>query len=101
VLDHAKLKDFAPGEGVAAGAYRAEFDEDGWIEVPVPGDVHRTLTEAGRIEDPFYDRNEGGYAWITRFSDNYFDLETGEERTISVTNAKRSPKPEMVEVRWR
>jgi beta-mannosidase len=64
VLDRAKLKDFAPGGGVAAGAFGERFEEDGWIEVPVPGDVHRALLAAGRIEDPFYDRNEGKCAWI-------------------------------------
>ena len=37
----------------------------------------------------------------TRFSDNFFDLEPGEERTIYVTNAKRPLSPEMVKVRWR
>jgi len=37
----------------------------------------------------------------TRFSDNYFDLEPGEERSIAVTNVARSLRPEMVRVRWR
>jgi beta-mannosidase len=60
----AKLKDFVPGEGVAAGAFEERFDDDGWIEIPVPGDVHGALLAAGRIEDPFYDRNEGRCAWI-------------------------------------
>ena len=64
MLDLAKLKDFAPGEGVAAGAFEERFDDSGWIEVPVPGDVHRALLAAGRIEDPFYDRNEEKCAWI-------------------------------------
>jgi beta-mannosidase len=64
VFDHARLKDFAPGEGVLAGAFEECFEEEGWIPVPVPGDVHRALLEAGRIEDPFYDRNEDKCAWI-------------------------------------
>jgi hypothetical protein len=37
----------------------------------------------------------------TRFSDNYFDLKLGEERTISVTNPGVTLRPEAVEVRWR
>jgi beta-mannosidase len=37
----------------------------------------------------------------TRFSDNYFDLEPGQERTISVTNDKRALKAENIKVRWR
>jgi beta-mannosidase len=60
----AKLKDFAPGEGVAAGAFAERFDHSGWIDVPVPGDVHRALVAAGRIEDPFYERNEEKCAWV-------------------------------------
>ena len=37
----------------------------------------------------------------TRYSNNYFDLEPGQERTLSVTNEKRSLKAENVTVRWR
>ncbi|MDQ3590476.1 MAG: glycoside hydrolase family 2 protein [Actinomycetota bacterium] len=60
----AKLKDCAPGEGVAAGASAERFDTSGWIDVPVPGDVHRALMAAGHLEDPFYDRNEKKCAWM-------------------------------------
>ena len=34
MLDHAKLGDFAPGEGVAAGAFKRGFDDGGWLDVP-------------------------------------------------------------------
>jgi beta-mannosidase len=64
VFDHATLKDFAPGEGIEAGAFEESFEEEGWIPIPIPGDVHRALLDAGRIEDPFYDRNEDKCAWI-------------------------------------
>ena len=64
MLGRAWLKDFAPGEGVRAGAFQERFDEEGWIPGSVPGDVHRALLEAGRIENPFYDRNEDWCAWI-------------------------------------
>jgi hypothetical protein len=60
----ARLKDFAPGEGVVAGAFRERLDERAWIPVPVPGDVHRALLDAGRIEDLFFDRNEDRCTWI-------------------------------------
>jgi beta-mannosidase len=53
----AEVLDFAPGEG---SADRGE----GWIPVDVPGDVHTALVAAGRIEDPFYDRNEDACAWM-------------------------------------
>ena len=64
MLDSGKLMDFAPGGGVAAGAFAERFDSGGWIDVPVPGDVHRALIAAGRVEDPFYDRNEGKCVWM-------------------------------------
>src|SRR5215207_1424293 len=64
MFDHARLKDFAPGEGVQSGAFEESFEEEGWIPIPVPGDVHRALLDAGRIDDPFYDRNEEECAWI-------------------------------------
>jgi beta-mannosidase len=37
----------------------------------------------------------------TGFSDNYFDLEPGEERTIIVTNNARALSAENVKVGWR
>jgi len=64
VFDQARLRGFAPGEGVRAGVFRESFEEEGWIPIPVPGDVHTALLSAGRIEDPFYDRNEEKCAWI-------------------------------------
>jgi beta-mannosidase len=36
----------------------------------------------------------------TRFSDNYFDLAAGEERTIVVTNELAPLAPEALHVRW-
>ncbi|MDQ4127420.1 MAG: glycoside hydrolase family 2 protein, partial [Actinomycetota bacterium] len=38
---------------------------------------------------------------VTRFSDNFFDLEPGEERAIVVANARRHLTPGMVKVGWR
>jgi beta-mannosidase len=64
VFDLWQLKDFAPGEGVTHGAFAEQFDTRGWIDIRVPGDVHQALIEAGRIEDPFYDRNEDTCAWM-------------------------------------
>jgi beta-mannosidase len=59
-----KLNDFAPGEGLDAGAFQVSFDDNAWLPVDVPGGVHPALIAAGRIEDPFYDRNEEQCAWI-------------------------------------
>ncbi|MFN8447638.1 MAG: glycoside hydrolase family 2 protein [Anaerolineae bacterium] len=64
MFENWKLADFAPGEGVTAGAYTEAFDDREWIPVAVPGDVHSALIAAGRISDPFYDRNEPDCAWV-------------------------------------
>lgn len=64
MFDHWRLKDFAPGGGEALGAFAHQFDTDDWIDVAVPGDVHRALIDAGRIADPFYNRNELDCSWI-------------------------------------
>ncbi len=59
-----KLQDFAPGEGLAAGAHRPDCPDDAWIPVNVPGDVHTALIAASRIEDPFVGTNESACAWV-------------------------------------
>ena len=64
MFDLWKLKDFAPGEGYTRKAFAEQFATDDWIDITAPGDVHQTLIESGRIEDPFYDRNEDKCAWI-------------------------------------
>ena len=57
------IRDFAPGDGLAQSAQTAPTTDD-WIPAAVPGDVHTALLAAGRIEDPFYDRNEDACAWM-------------------------------------
>ncbi len=64
VFDLWKLKDFAPGEGVARKAFTEQVETSDWLNVSVPGDVHQTLIDAGRLDDPFYDRNEDTCAWM-------------------------------------
>jgi beta-mannosidase len=59
-----KLNDFNPGEGLARKAFSQDFDDSQWLPVAVPGDVHRALIAAGRIPDPFYDRNELQCRWM-------------------------------------
>ena len=60
----AVVRDFEPGAGEQAGAARPGPHGEGWVDVGVPGDVHTALVEAGRIEDPFYDRNEDAVTWM-------------------------------------
>jgi beta-mannosidase len=64
MFDRWKLRDYTPGEGFTAGAFKDRLDDTHWLDVPVPGDVHRALMASGHIEDPFYDRNEDRCAWI-------------------------------------
>ncbi len=64
MLDRGKVRDFAPGEGIAAGAQAAAHDDGAWLDIPIPGSVHQTLIAAGRIPDPFYDQNETACAWM-------------------------------------
>jgi beta-mannosidase len=59
-----KLRDFVPGEGVGAGAHLTDHADQEWLPIAVPGDVHRTLIDAGRIADPFYADNETACAWM-------------------------------------
>ncbi len=64
MFEHWKLMDFAPGEGRDQGVFQVDYNDSGWIDAPVPGDAHHALIAAGRIPDPFYDRNEPEVAWM-------------------------------------
>ena len=57
-----RIRDFAPGEGVPAGAMAGEGE--GWIPASAPGDSYRALIEAGRLADPYVGRNEAEAAWV-------------------------------------
>ncbi len=64
MFDSWKLKDFKPGEGAKQGAFKEQFLMKEWIDVEVPGDVHKALIKAGKIKDPFYDKNELDCFWM-------------------------------------
>jgi beta-mannosidase len=64
LFDQWRLHDFVPGEGLAADAQAESYRDDDWLPIAVPGDVHRTLLAAGRIDDPFYAENERACAWM-------------------------------------
>jgi beta-mannosidase len=59
-----KLRDFAPGQGLAAGAHLPDHDDTGWHPASVPGDTHTTLTEIGRLAPPFYNMNTETCQWV-------------------------------------
>lgn len=42
----------------------AVASRDGWLPASVPGTVHQTLVDAGRIPDPFIGRNELDVQWV-------------------------------------
>ena len=79
MFDSWKLWDYAPGEGVSLGVFGEQFDVDDWIDVEVPGDVHRALIAAGRIPDPFYDRNVQCSTTRTRLPHRPFALDPARE----------------------
>jgi beta-mannosidase len=85
-----KVADFAPGEGRERGAHLAGHADDGWLDIAVPGDVHRTLIAAGRILDPFYDQNESACAWMEqrewwyRLTFDYPDPLAGPDERVQV-----------------
>ena len=56
-----RLCDAEPGSGIDDARRLPESD---WLPATVPGGVHEALLAAGRIADPYFDRNEGGMRWI-------------------------------------
>ena len=64
MFDNWKLSYFEPGTGNNSGCIQPDYDDTQWLDIHVPGDVHRTLIANGVIPDPFYDRNETECAWM-------------------------------------
>jgi beta-mannosidase len=61
-----KLRDFTPGQGLAAGAHLPDHDDTNWHPASVPGDVHTALVEIGRLAPPFYNMNVETCQWVER-----------------------------------
>jgi beta-mannosidase len=59
-----KLRDFTPGQGLAAGADLPDHDDADWHRASVPGDVHTALVEVGRLAPPFYNMNLETCQWL-------------------------------------
>ena len=83
MFDLWKLKDFAPGEGVTHKVFTEQVETDDWLDIPAPGDVHQTLIDAGRLKDPFYDRNEDTCAWMEEREWWYRVSFEGEQQSLS------------------
>ncbi|MCK4316346.1 MAG: beta galactosidase jelly roll domain-containing protein, partial [Anaerolineae bacterium] len=61
-----KLRDFMPGQGLAAGAHLPDYDDTSWQPASVPGDVHTALVEIKRLSPPFYNMNVETCQWVER-----------------------------------
>ncbi len=59
-----KLRDFMPGQGLAAGAHLPDCDDANWHPASVPGDVHTALVDIGRLAPPFYNMNVETCQWV-------------------------------------
>jgi len=59
-----KLRDFMPGQGLAAGAHLPDYDDTSWHPASVPGDVHTALVEIKRLSSPFYNMNVETCQWV-------------------------------------
>ncbi len=53
-----------PGEGLARGASRADYRPRDPVRTTVPKIVQAALLEAGRVEDPYWERNNEKLLWI-------------------------------------
>jgi beta-mannosidase len=53
--------DAEPGSRIDDIHHRPEAD---WLPASVPGGVHEALLAAGRIADPYFDRNEDAVRWV-------------------------------------
>ena len=62
LLERWQFKDFAPGEGLAAGVQTG--GASGWTDIAAPGDLYVALIRAGRIAHPFEGRHESDAAWV-------------------------------------
>jgi len=58
-----KLIDAAHRKGKSKGLHRPSASTAKWLSTPVPGDIHPTLQEAGRLPDPFLGLNVRKCAW--------------------------------------
>jgi len=74
---------------------------------PVKPEIEITQTEERELQINLQSKSYAYFVHLevpdeaTRFSDNYFDLEPGEERTVFIINDRMALTPEMVKVGWR
>lgn len=54
-------------DGLGSGANGVDFDDSEWLPAVVPGDVRDGLIAAGRMSDPYFDRNSDQCRWVENF----------------------------------
>src|ERR1700742_387445 len=62
LLDAGRFKDFAPDEGLVAGAQNGALAD--WFAISAPGDTYVALIKAGRLAHPFKGRHEVDAQWV-------------------------------------
>ncbi|MCJ7691506.1 MAG: hypothetical protein MUO60_19665 [Clostridiaceae bacterium] len=62
--DHWKLQCFDEESVKDSKIVDLALNIDGWMDAKVPGDVHSTLLEYEKIEDPFYSTNVEKCRWV-------------------------------------
>ncbi|MBW5446479.1 glycoside hydrolase family 2 protein [Cohnella sp. CFH 77786] len=61
-----KLQSFDSKDKIPDDVHRPDYDDAGWLETQVPGDVHSTLLAHGVVKDPYYSTNDQACRWIER-----------------------------------
>ena len=59
-----KFKGFSECNGEELGAYKLEYNGNGWLPAQVPGTVHSDLMANNVIPDPFKGLNEKAVQWV-------------------------------------
>jgi len=57
---------FDPGAGVKVGAHKSDFNDGGWLEATVPGEVHMDLTRAGVTRGQMFDKPPEEELWAEK-----------------------------------
>jgi beta-mannosidase len=61
-----KIQSYDKMDDIPDSVHKTGYDEKGWLETAVPGDVHSTLLAHGIIEDPYYSTNDQACRWVER-----------------------------------
>lgn len=54
----------APGSGERVQVFAPDYNDQDWLPISVPGDVHTALVQAGRLPEPYYHTNVEAIRWV-------------------------------------